>query len=295
MEVNAAQQILYSFFKKLVYGNSPIVRVPLAQERRFSYLNGSYFHEPVETQGEQGQWVTMPGSLLLEHGTDQLLTWCKPYVMGEQLPEDEWERLPRMVRRQIHNNGVYTISKLGEGPFRFLNVEYSRDQFIALYAKLRPDCIGVTYPTSKDNQVSFHEAGDAYGEWTQLFHPKIELLLSTQLGDVHIKLYRVFAKGIIQHHHYQLQTCGPITHAMIQPEVGRVFVGFQEYGPEFIYDSPEVYPTIFASWSIDQLWAVLTPIEQAILDQYCQPQIQQEPVKASVSWWQRLFGRPALS
>lgn len=295
MEVNAEQQIRYSYFKKFVYGNAPIVRVPLAPERRFSHLRGCYFYESVASQDEQGQWIEMPDNLIIEQGTDQVLTWQRPYVIGQQLSEGERVRLPNMVRRQIHNNGLYTVSKLGEGPFRFLNVEYTRDQFIALQAQLRPDCIGVTYPTSEDNEVSFHEAGDAYGEWTELFHPKIELLLSTRVGDVHIKLYRVFAKGIIQHHHYQLQTYGTITHAMIQPEVGRLFVGFQEHGPEYIYDSPEVYPTIFGSWSIGLLRDVLTPTEQAVLSLFYPPQTQEKAAPASVSWWQRLFRRPALS
>jgi hypothetical protein len=235
------------FFQQYVYQSAPIVRVDRDAARNFSFIS-----HHVSERLANGDWQQMGGAgqeVYLELGTDNVLTSVSAYSFADGISEELLAKIPHSLRRSQGHSGYFSQSILGAGPFLYEEMEYSRDQLIKLYSRLRPERIAATYPTDTADTISFHEAGDSYGEWRELFfkRQRLDILLQQEYAGLVVTLYRG-----------ELSTDQVLPRLTDQP----LLVGFQTKGPELLLNLSQLIQHSEATWWTDeQLRDVLTPQE----------------------------------
>jgi hypothetical protein len=233
------------FFQQHVYQSAPIVRVDRAADRNFSLIS-----HHVSERLANGDWQQIGGAgqeVFLELGTANVLTAVSAYSFADGLSEEVQAKIPRSLRRSQGHSGYFSQSILGAGPFLYEGMEYSRDQLIKLYSRFRPERVAATYPTDTADTISFHEAGDSYGEWRELFFKRLDILLQQEYAGLVVTLYRG-----------ELSTDQVLPRVSDQP----LLVGFQTKGPELLLSLSQLIQRSEATWwTKEQLRDVLTPEE----------------------------------
>ena len=224
-----------SFYNKYVYsGNETLIRVDSFPLREFSPLGG-YVEERIA-----GNWVVIPhAGGGLEHGTDRVFQYVREYVPEEDLSEAAKKLIPPRLHGR-GDSGYYRVSQLGAGPFRFEGIELSRDQLVTLSSKLRPHLIGVSCNTNELGLVSLHEAGDAWGEWREVYFSRFQELATEAVETMQVTLYDTENR---------------------QTREQKTYVGYKGSGPEVL---------VPLRWFIgDAVRYVLDPATQKLLERLC--------------------------
>lgn len=144
-----------------------------------------YLSNNFEQQTQQGEWQAISGEVFLEQGTDNVFTTgdYKNYF-GEGLP---WNVTTAMQHRRGR------LSQLLDTSYRCEGFVFTKKELIAISTRLRSELMGILYAVDYLPGVfAFHEAGDTYMQWAEVFIKEIKALATLTLEESKIKktLYR---------------------------------------------------------------------------------------------------------